>query len=146
MPLIRPGIACDVPEIFRIRTEVCDNALNQEQLTAKGITPEAIVTLITESECCWVACVENQCVGFAIIDLEQGAIFALFIDPKYQGGGIGSALLTIAEQRLFRHHSTLWLETDSQSPADGFYRKQGWSPVQALCDNDMRYEKSRSSG
>ena len=50
-----------------------------------------------------------------------------------------------AEDCLFRHHPTIWLETAETSRASGFYRKLGWLPVKRLGQGDVRFEKQRQS-
>ena len=57
--------------------------------------------LVTDADCeeyitvrgkGWVSEIDNVIVGFAIADLKDNSIWALFIQPEYEGKGIGKEL------------------------------------------------------
>jgi len=141
--VIRPARVTDIAAIFAIRTEVKENTLSLEQLTEMGITPDAIQEMLELSGCIWVADVDGITAGFTIVDLEEGSLFALFVLPEYEGLGLGRQLMDSAETALFKQHSRVWLETDSQSRAAAFYLRRGWEAVEQLAGTDKRYQKKR---
>lgn len=140
---IRPAIATDIPTIFAIRTAVTENALSLEQLTEMGITPAVILEMLGLPTCVWVAIVDKKTAGFAMVNTEEGSVFALFVLPEYEGLGLGKQLMDHAEAALFKHHPLIWLETDSQSRAAAFYQRRGWEVVEQRDGTDKRYQKRR---
>ena len=126
---------------FKIRTSVRENHLSQDQLTEIGITPEAISQAISETPCAWVAEVGGVPVGFSMVDIEDGCVFAVFVLPEFEGYGLGRNLMHKAETFLFQRHQKIWLETAEASLASGFYRNLGWQPVKNLPEGDIRFEK-----
>ncbi|MDT3720198.1 GNAT family N-acetyltransferase [Pseudomonas oryzihabitans] len=143
--LLRLATLADVDALFAIRTAVADNALTQEQLADLGITPDAIATALATEPCAWVLERSGEVVGFSMVDLAAGEVFALFVRPACQGQGIGSRLLAAAETVLFRRHALIWLVTDGAPSvgANAFYRARGWQQVAQLEGTDVRYEKRR---
>ncbi|MCS3429790.1 GNAT family N-acetyltransferase [Klebsiella sp. BIGb0407] len=141
--LIRPALTTDIQAIFSIRTAVKENHLSLEQLTEMGITPEVILEMLALPDCIWVAEINEITAGFAIADLEEGAIFALFVLPEYEGLGLGKQLMNHAEAALFQQYAQIWLETDSESRAAAFYQRRGWEAVEQLAGTDKRYQKKR---
>ncbi len=139
--VIRLAKLADIDAIFKIRTSVRENHLSQDQLAAMGITPEAISQAISETSCAWVAEVSGVPVGFSMVDIEEGCVFAVFVLPEFEGYGLGGNLMHKAESLLFRRHQTIWLETAEASRASGFYRNLGWQPVKNLPEGDIRFEK-----
>lgn len=69
--------------------------------------------------------------------------FAAFVLPKYEGRGLGRRLVRLAEQELFKHHEVAWLETDKNSRAAEFYRRQGWIEKENVSESDIILEKRR---
>lgn len=138
---IRLAKLADIDAIFKIRTSVRENHLSQDQLTEIGVTPEAISQAISESPCAWVAEVSGVPVGFSMVDIEKGCVFAVFVLPEFEGNGLGRSLMHKAESFLFQRHQKIWLETAEASRASGFYRHLGWQPVKHLPEGDIRFEK-----
>ena len=57
-----------------------------------------------------------------------GELMSIYVLAKYQGKGIGTALMQAALQELGKQgfdHVALWVESDN-SPAIGFYESSGW--------------------
>lgn len=131
--------------MFHIRTSVGENALTAQELSALGITPGSIAQAITASAspCAWVACVDGQVAGFAMVDLDSACLFALFVLPQFEGQGLGTALTRACEQALFTRHPAAWLETAQDSRAAGLYRHLGWGHATDIGGGDIRLEKQR---
>jgi len=140
---IRLAVPGDVPGLFDVRTSVTENAMNPQEMQALGITPEAIASMILNSDCAWVAVDSGRVVGFSMIIPEDNCLFAAFVLPQFEGLGIGKKLVEIAEQTLFKHSATIWLETGKTTRAAGFYRHLGWGNEQDAGDGDIRLEKRR---
>ncbi|QLK88273.1 GNAT family N-acetyltransferase [Arsenophonus endosymbiont of Aphis craccivora] len=131
----------DIASLFAIRTSVKENHLSKKQLIDKGITPDALRDILSASPCAWIAEIAGNPIGFSMVDMSQGSIFALFVRPEFAGQGFGKILLTKAETFLFQQYKKIWLTTDAASRACGFYQKLGWLPVENLQNGEIRLEK-----
>ncbi|KTT13669.1 GCN5 family acetyltransferase [Pseudomonas oryzihabitans] len=142
---LRLATPADVDALFAIRTSVTENALTREQLADLGITPETFAAAVAAEPCAWVMEVADAVVGFSLVDLSAGEVFALFVRPEWQGEGFGARLLAAAETALFRRHALIWLVTDGTAAvrANALYRARGWQQVAQLEGKDVRYEKQR---
>ena len=140
---IRLGRVSDIPQITLVRTSVNENHLSVEQMEEMGITEASTAQMITASPCCWVAVVNAKVVGFSMVNNEDGCLFAAFVLPDYEGQGIGSSLLEVAEEQLFKVHSLAWLETTKSSHAASFYRNKGWGNEKLVGPDYIRLEKTR---
>ena len=77
----------------------------------------------------------NQIVGFLSVGANreigptsEGEIFAIYVDPEFQGQGIGSALMSAGAQRLRNDGFTtaiLWVLHDNL-PTRSWYESHGW--------------------
>lgn len=114
------------------------------ELAAIGITPEAIVLAVRSAPCAWVATIDDEVVGFAMVDLDSACLFALFVRPEHEGRGIGTRLAQTCELALFEQHPTAWLETANGSRAAQLYRHLGWGNESAIGGGDIRLEKQRA--
>lgn len=75
----------------------------------------------------WVAEVDGDVVGFAIVDLRDASVWALFVDPDFERQGVGRQLHDTMVADVFgsgRDH--LSLSTDLHTRAEKFYRSAGW--------------------
>jgi ribosomal protein S18 acetylase RimI-like enzyme len=73
-----------------------------------------------------------------------GEVYALYVDPGYQGRGAGTRLLEAAARRLAGAgfaRATLWVLAEN-APARGFYESQGWRWDGA--EHEWAYEGGRS--
>ncbi|OLU17568.1 MULTISPECIES: GNAT family N-acetyltransferase [unclassified Pseudomonas] len=142
---IRQATVADIDTLFDIRTSVTDNHLSRQQLDELGVTADALRQAIEESPCAWVAELDGVPAGFAMVDMDGGELFALFVRPQHEGKGLGTRLLEAAEQALFARHSLIHLVTDGDEAirANGFYSRQGWLQVGEVDERDVRYEKRR---
>lgn len=143
--LTRVATPDDIDTLFAIRTSVVQNHLSREQMTALGITPQVLADSIREAPCVWIAEVEGRPVAFSMVDRAAGEVFAMFVQPGYEGLGLGRRLMAVAEAALFEQHERLFLITDGRDEirANGFYQRLGWSMVARVEGDDVRYEKSR---
>ncbi|AZE60843.1 MULTISPECIES: GNAT family N-acetyltransferase [Pseudomonas fluorescens group] len=144
--LIRAATADDVDTLCAIRTAVVQNHLSLEQMADLGITPQVLVDTLSAAPCAWIAEVDGQAVGFSMVDLAEGEVFAMFVLPTHENLGLGRQLMALAEAALFEHHDRLYLVTDGRDDirANGFYQRLGWSVVGRVEGDDVRYEKGRA--
>jgi len=140
---IRPATTSDISDIFAIRTSVRENRLSLEQLRHMGITEESISSIISGQDCAWIAEVNDMAVGFAMADVEEGCVFALFVRQEWGNQGVGKQLMEKVESFLLARHEAIWLETDGSSRAAGFYAHLGWKRAAELENGDIRFEKNR---
>ena len=140
---IRSAEPRDVEGIFQVRTSVTENTLTAAQLAAFGITKASITEMILSAPCAWVAVDAEKVVGFSMIDVDEGSLFAAFVLPSYEGKGLGRKLVQAAEDALFERHQTAWLKTGKTTRAAGFYRHLGWVNETDVDGVEIRLEKSR---
>ncbi|WP_112308978.1 GNAT family N-acetyltransferase [Pseudogemmobacter bohemicus] len=143
MVAIRPAAPSDVPAIFLIRLAVRENVLTEAELAALGITRQSVAAMLSAPGSAWVAEEAGRVAGFALIDPEEASLFAAFVLPEAEGRGIGRALVARAEAALFAQHAEIWLETERNSRAEGFYRHLGWGGDQPVGTGDVRLTKRR---
>jgi GNAT superfamily N-acetyltransferase len=68
--------------------------------------------------------------GFSAGDPRDGTLFALFVDPNWEGRGIGQVLLPLACATLRQAgHKRITLGTEPGTRAERFYRRNGWAFV-----------------
>lgn len=139
----RLALSSDIEGIFDVRTSVKENHLSREEMEQMGITESAVTDMIEKSRCAWVAEDDGKVIGFSMILPDEACLFAAFVLPKYEGRGLGRRLVRLAEQELFKHHEVAWLETDKNSRAAEFYRRQGWIEKENLSESDIILEKRR---
>ncbi|QCI98145.1 GNAT family N-acetyltransferase [Agrobacterium larrymoorei] len=144
MPIeIRLAESNDVAALFNVRTSVRENHMSRESLSELGITYTSVSKMISASPCAWVAVSDNEIVGFSMIDVPNASLFAAFVLPAHEAKGLGTQLIAVAESELFKHHSLIWLETDRDSRAAGFYRHLGWREERKAEGNQIRLTKAR---
>lgn len=131
----------DIDSIFDVRTSVVENHLSREEMQQMGINESVVADMIKQSQCAWVATVNDNVIGFSMILPDDGCLFAAFVLPEYEGRGIGRSLVQLAEHELFKHHEIAWLETDKNSRAAQFYVQLGWGNKTNINDTDIRLEK-----
>jgi len=135
--IFREANLIDIPAIQVIRNSVRENMLSDPSL----VTDEDCKEFITERGKGWVCEIENTIVGFAIADLENNNIWALFIHPYYEGKGIGQQLHDIMLDWYFSHTKVpLWLSTEFNTRAESVYRKAGWMPVGTHGEDEIKFE------
>lgn len=86
----------------------------------------------------YVDCVDGQIAGFAVW-LTQGALAgylqALCVAPEHRGRGVGRALMSFVEERVFARFPNLFLMvSDFNAPALKFYGRLGYERIGTLHD------------
>lgn len=117
--------------------------MTADELSAIGITPEAIALTIESRPCAWVSIIDEEVVGFGMVGLDDACLFAVFVLPEHEGHGIGTRLTKVCESALFERHRVAWLETAEGSRAARLYRHLGWGCEVEIGGGDIRLEKRR---
>jgi len=130
----------DIAQIMSVRLSVRENQLSNPNL----VTEADCLVYIEQRGKGWVCEIDQQIVGFAIVDLVERSVWALFLHPDFEGRGIGRQL----HQRMLNWYfeqteETIWLGTDPGTRAEGFYRQAGWK-AQGLRENgEIRFEMTK---
>jgi len=137
--IYRVATSSDLKRCFDIRGQTQDNALNESELAAMGITEESWSSLIEDGTFTGnVASTDDIVVGFCFGDTKSGEILVLAVLKEHEGMGIGKRLLEKTSADLFSiGHKKLWLAA-SATPivrAYGFYRSVGWHPTNTFDGN-----------
>jgi len=122
--------------MHRVRMSVREN-----RLVSTVVTEGDYVPAIETTGRGWVAEEEGAIVGFAIGNSSTGNIWALFVDPRYEGRGHGRRLHDTMVEWLFGQAvPRLWLSTEPNTRAQRFYERAGWSYLGMLPSGEAHYE------
>ncbi len=135
--LIREAILADIPQIQIVRNLVKENVLSDPSLVPDSDVEDYIASRGKG----WVCEIDNQIVGFAIADLQDHNIWALFMHPNFEKQGIGRKLHDTMMDWYFSQTQTIvWLGTEPKSRAENFYRKAGWQEVGVHGKGEVKFE------
>jgi GNAT superfamily N-acetyltransferase len=126
--------------------QVVRNAVKENMLSDPGqVTDSDCEEYITVRGKGWVCEVEGRVVGFAIADLKENNIWALFVSPEFEQKGIGKKLQDMMLDWYFSQtKETVWLGTAPGTRAETFYRKSGWSEVGTHGKGEVKFEMTYS--
>lgn len=125
----------DFAEMHRVRMSVRENRLADPG----RIGPADYEAILAGGGLAWLAWIEGRVVGFAAADLPRRNIWALFVDPAYEGRGVGRRLHDVMVDWLFEQGpEAIWLGTDPGTRAEAFYRAAGWQPAGSLANGEIR--------
>ena len=135
--MIREATIADIPQIQIVRNAVKENVLSDPGL----VTDQDCEEYMTIRGKGWVCEADNRIVGFAIADLKEHNIWALFLLPEYEGKGIGQRLHnTMLDWYFSKTNETAWLSTAFHTRAEQFYRKAGWKEVGLHGTKEIKFE------
>lgn len=127
----------DIKQIQIVRNSVKENTLSDPNL----VTDEDCREFMTKRGKGWVCEINNEIVGFAIVDLKQKNVWALFLKPAFEKQGIGRQLHQMMLDWYFKQtKDTIWLGTATLSRAESFYRKAGWVEVGTYGEGEVKFE------
>ena len=139
--IIRKAAIEDIKQIQIVRNSVTENTLSDPNL----VTDKDCEAFLTVRGCGWVCEIEHKLVGFAIVDMKENNIWALFLDPKFEGKGIGQLLHnTMLDWYFSLSKDKVWLGTAFNTRAEKFYRKAGWTEVGTHGTKEIKFEMSFS--
>lgn len=121
--IFREATIADIKQIQEVRNSIEENMLPDPAL----VSDEDCTVFLTQKGKGWVCEINNEIVGFAIVDLNGNNIWALFLKPKSSGTGIGKHLHQLMMNWYFTQtKDKVWLGTAPNTRAAEFYRRNGW--------------------
>lgn len=138
--ILREASIADIKEIQIVRYSVKENTLSDPAL----VSDEDCRQFLCVRGKGWVCEVEGQIIGFAIADLQDENIWALFLMPEFENRGIGKRLQKIMLDWYFSTgKEKVWLGTAPNSRAEGFYKKSGWIQNGLHGKNEIKFEMDK---
>jgi GNAT superfamily N-acetyltransferase len=135
--IFRESRLTDIMQIQIVRNSVKENTLSDPAL----VTDKDCEDYITRRGKGWVCEVDDHIVGFAIVDLVDHNVWALFIQPGFEGMGIGRKLHDDMLNWYFNQTSSMiWLGTSPNTRAEEFYRAAGWNEVGIHGKGEIKFE------
>lgn len=134
---IREAKTSDIKPIQVIRNSVTENVLSNPDL----VTDKDCEEFITVRGKGWVCEIDKHIVGFAIADLKENNVWALFLHPAFEKRGIGQQLHnTMLNWYFSQTKKTIWLGTAFNTRAERFYRMAGWEEVGLHGTKEIKFE------
>ena len=135
--IIREANINDIHQIQIVRNLVTENTLSDPNLVTDK---DCELFLFTKGKG-WVCEINNEIVGFSIVDLQDNNIWALFMNPEFEKKGIGRQLHKIMLDWYFNQtKKNVWLGTSPKTRAENFYRKAGWIEIGLHGNNEIKFE------
>jgi GNAT superfamily N-acetyltransferase len=123
--------------MHRIRLAVAENRLSRPDL----VTERSYCRFIGRQSA-WVAESSGVIVGFAILDLEDASVWALFVRPGAERAGIGRALHDrLIRCAIDRGLAQLRLTTAPGTRAEFFYAAAGWQPHGTSSSGEVQFRR-----
>ena len=127
----------DIPQIQNVRSAVKENVMSDPGF----VTDKDCADYLVNRGKGWVCESNNKIVGFAIADLADNNIWALFVVPQFEGRGIGRKLHDLMlDWYLSSGKKMVWLGTAPNTRAAGFYRKAGWAETAIHGKGEIKFE------
>lgn len=131
----------DITQIQVVRNLVKENRLSDPGL----VTDKDVEDYMFRRGRGWVCEINAEIVGFAIADIIDNNIWALFVHPGFEGMGIGKKLHDEMLNWYFTQtDKTLWLGTSPNTRAETFYRKAGWKEVGIHGKGEIKFEMTKN--
>lgn len=135
--IFREALIDDIQQMQVVRNAVKENVLSNPDL----IKDADYIPFITVNGKGWVCEINEQVVGFAIVDLKENNIWALFVHPDFEAKRIGKQLhKTMMDWYFTQTKETVWLSTAPKSRAESFYRLNGWREVGIYGKDEVKFE------
>ncbi len=137
--IIREAREADIKQIQVVRNLVKENTLSDPNL----VTDDDCREFMFDRGKGWVSEINNEVVGFAIADLKDHNIWALFLNPNFEKQGIGKQLHdTMMDWYFEQTKETVWLGTSPGTRAEAFYKKAGWIVIGTHGNGEVKFEMS----
>lgn len=139
--IIREATIEDIGQLQTIRNSVTENALSDPSL----IKPEDYREFLTVKGKGWVMEAEGTLLGFAIVDLLENNVWALFVLPGFEQKGIGRQLHDQMINWYFAQtDAPIWLSTSPGTRAADFYQKAGWAETGTYGNGEIKFTLTRT--
>lgn len=127
----------DIGSMLVIRKSVRENVLADPG----SVTEEDCVEYLTTRGKGWTCVIDGEMAGFAIIDVKDDNVWALFVHPQHEGKGVGRRLqVEMLDWYFAQGKEMVWLGTDPDTRAAGFYQKSEWRKVGMRDNGEIRFE------
>lgn len=134
---LREATPADIPQLSLIRLAVQENRLSNPGL----VTEQDYHEYLTTRGKGWAALVDDQVVGFAIVDCIDHNVWALFMQPGFEGRGIGKKLHDqMLDWYFSQTDAAIWLGTAPGTRAEHFYRAAGWEDKGLRPNGERKFE------
>lgn len=134
---IRAARLADVGAMHAVRRRVTENVLSDR----RRVTEASYAPYIAR-KAAWVAETEQGLAGFAILDVAEASVWALFVAPEAEGAGVGRALhARLLEAAAGHGLRRLFLSTAPQTRAERFYTEAGWIRTGMTKDGELAFER-----
>jgi GNAT superfamily N-acetyltransferase len=138
--IFREAVVSDIEQIQIVRNAVKENTLSNPAL----VTDADVEDYIIRRGKGWVCEKDNTIVGFAIADLADKNIWALFVNPDVEAKGIGKKLHALMMNWYFSQtDEAVWLSTTPGTRAETFYKLQGWKGAGAYGKGEVKFEMDK---
>lgn len=135
----RTATLADIARMQYVRHSVKENTLSDPAL----VPDKDVAFYITEKGKGWVCEVDDELVGFSIVDLMDKSVWALFVHPDHEGKGIGKALHHMMLDWYFdQEQEWVCLGTSPNTRAADFYRLQGWTTAGTYSNGEIKFHLS----
>ena len=136
---IREATIADIKQIQFVRNSVTENTLSDPNL----VTDKDCEEFIMRRGKGWVCEIENNIVGFSIVDLQENNVWALFLHPQFAQRGIGRKLHdTMLHWYFTKTKTNVWLSTSPNTRAYTFYINLGWEEIGMHGKDEIKFEMS----
>ena len=134
---LREATIEDIDQMHVVRNSVRENQLSNPKLVTAKDYEEYLLTRGKG----WVAINNDVVVGFAIVDLIQNNVWALFVQPAFEGKGIGKMLHEeMINWYFMQTGKTIWLNTSANTRAEIFYKMAGWEQTGIQANGELKFE------
>jgi GNAT superfamily N-acetyltransferase len=135
--IFREATIQDIKQIQLVRNSVKENTLSDPNL----VPDAAVEDYILNRGKGWVCEVNNEIVGFSIVDLKENNIWALFLSPKFERQGIGRKLHNMMlDWYFYQTNNNVWLGTSPNTRAEQFYKNAGWNLIGTHGKGEIKFE------
>lgn len=135
--IFRESNLTDISQIQIVRNAVKENTLSDSSL----VSDKDVEEFITIRGKGWVCAKKETIVGFAIADMKENNIWALFVHPDHEGRSIGKKLHDMMLDWYFSQgKENVWLSTGPGTRAEKFYRKAGWKETGMTGKGEVKFE------
>ena len=130
----------DIEQMHQVRVAVKENPLPDPDL----ISANEYEDFMFNRGKGWVCVEKDNIIGFAIVDLKESNVWALFIQPGYEGKGIGKKLHDeMLDWYFAQTGETIWLGTAPKTRAENFYDKAGWKRIGIRPNGEIKFEMTK---
>lgn len=137
---IREAVISDIPSMHRIRMAVKENVLSDP----RAVQASNYIPYLRRKGAAWVYEESAKIKGFAILDVAKGEVWALFVDPDFEGKGIGSQLHdTMVDAYFAAGQIELILGTEPGTRAETFYRHKAWVQTGHKSNGEIIFKMQR---